>query len=49
MTPKQEKFVLERVQSGQYKSVDDVIEFSFQLLEEYELQKREDELKQKRD
>jgi putative addiction module CopG family antidote len=49
LTPEQEKFVLERVQSGQYKSVDDVIDFAFQLLEKYELKKREDELKQKRD
>jgi hypothetical protein len=31
------------------KSVDDVIDFAFQLLEKYELKKREDELKQKRD
>lgn len=46
LTPEQEKFVLERVQSGQYKSVDDVIDFAFQLLEKYELEKREDELKQ---
>ena len=49
LTPEQEKFVLERVQSGQYKSVDDVIDFALQLLEKYELKKREDELKQKRD
>ncbi len=47
LTPEQEKFVLERVQSGQYKSVDDVIDFALQLLEKYELKKREDELKQK--
>jgi antitoxin ParD1/3/4 len=47
LTPEQEKFVLERVQSGQYKSVDEVIDFTFQLLEKYELKKREDELKQK--
>ncbi|TYQ23528.1 type II toxin-antitoxin system ParD family antitoxin [Pseudanabaena sp. UWO311] len=47
LTPEQEKFVFERVQSGQYKGVDDVIDFAFQLLEKYELKKREDELKQK--
>ena len=37
LTPEQEKFVLERVQSGKYKSIDDVIDSVFQLLEEYEL------------
>jgi|GEM_PF-966869 len=46
LTPEQEKFVLERVQSGQYKSVDDVIDPAFQLLEKYELKKREGKLKQ---
>jgi antitoxin ParD1/3/4 len=40
LTPEQEKFVLDRVQSGQYKSVDEVIDFAFQLLEEYELKKQ---------
>ncbi len=37
LTPEQEKFVLELVQSGQHKSIDDVIDFALQLLEEYEL------------
>ena len=37
LTPEQEKFVLELVQSGKYKSIDDVIDFALQLLEEYEL------------
>jgi hypothetical protein len=44
LTPEQEKFVLERVQSGQYKSVDDVIDFAFQLLEKYDLKKLEGSL-----
>jgi Arc/MetJ-type ribon-helix-helix transcriptional regulator len=42
LTPEQEKFVLERLQSGQYKSVDEAIDFAFQLLEAYESEKQKE-------
>jgi len=36
LTPEQEKFALECIQSGRCQNIHDLLDFAFQLLEEYE-------------
>ncbi|MFN4774845.1 MAG: type II toxin-antitoxin system ParD family antitoxin [Pseudanabaena sp.] len=46
LRPEQEMFVLEKVNQGVYGSPEELFALAFQLLEEHELKKREDERKQ---
>lgn len=46
LRPEQEMFVLEKVRQGVYESPEELFALAFQLLEEYEVKKREDERKQ---
>jgi antitoxin ParD1/3/4 len=46
LRPEQEKYVLEKIDQGVYASPDELFALAFKLLEEYELKKREDKLKQ---
>ncbi|VXD17491.1 ribbon-helix-helix domain-containing protein [Planktothrix paucivesiculata] len=46
--PEQEKFILEKLQQGKYKSVDDLLTVAFQLLDQHdEREKQLIELRQK--
>ncbi|MBE9144010.1 ribbon-helix-helix domain-containing protein [Planktothrix mougeotii] len=46
--PDQEKFILEKLQQGKYKSVDDLLTVAFQLLDQHdEREKQLIELRQK--
>ncbi len=46
--PEQEKFILEKLQQGKYKSVDDLLTVAFQLLDQHEEREKQlIELRQK--
>ena len=47
LRPEQERFILDKIDQGDYTSADEIIAVAFQLLEEYELKKQEKELKQR--
>jgi len=48
LKPEQEKFVLEKLNQGVYESEEELIALAFQLLEEHELKKQEQECKQQK-
>ncbi|MBD2665726.1 hypothetical protein B6N60_04470 [Richelia sinica FACHB-800] len=46
--PEQEKFILQKLQQGKYKSIDDLLAVAFQLLEQHDAKEKElFELKEK--
>ncbi len=36
LTPKQEKFIQAKLQTGKYRNAEELLEFAFRLLDEYE-------------